>query len=849
MKLSKAYEPSKYESDIYALWEQSNAFIPSEAKDPYSIVVPPPNANGNLHLGHALTTAIQDTLIRYHRLQGKSAVYIPGADHAGFETQVVYEKQLEQEGKSRFDFTREELFGNIWKFVENNKHNMLSQMRALGASVDWSRFVYTLDERVVKTAYATFKKLWEDGLVYRGERLVNYCTKHRTSFADIEVIYEEHKSPLYYLKYGPFTLATTRPETKFGDTAVAVHPDDSRYKQYVNTVIKAEGVIGPFEIRVIADEMVDPDFGTGAVKITPAHDFNDWEVARRHNLEAVRVINHDGTMNHLAGPFEGMPVEVARTAIAKALQAKGLMEKVDNNYTNRVGLCYKCGTVIEPMLMDQWFIKVQPLAKAAVAAIKKNKITFYPESKRQVTISYLENLQDWNISRQIVWGIPIPAFQNVNDSDDWIFDEHVSQEIIEVKGTTYRRDQDVFDTWFSSGQWPFITMGYPDGNDYSRYYPLSVMETGYDILYQWVARMIMLGIYVTGKVPFKDVYLHGLVLDEKGQKMSKSKGNVINPMEVLQKYGSDALRMGLIQGRSAGSNQPFTMDKVVGARNFANKLWNVARYVEGVLGDEYTPGVAQPKNAADDWILERMSLAVKSIADQIEQYRLAEAYETLYHLLWNDFADWYIEISKVAQNPHMLAYGLQTILVLAHPFAPFVTETIWQSLSWTDGLLIRSQWPKVVRGDQALAREFETVKSVIAEIRELRSQLHLRESTLYHKDNAFINENAEVITKLSGIAAIEEVQSGFGLHLTTPGVDAWLDVEHSVITSYVDNLKLQRVLLDDTLRNLQSRLENNHYMRRAPKHVIEQTQSQHATAKTQLELIDNQIKNAENSLT
>ncbi len=552
MKLPKVYEPAAYEADIYALWEKSQAFQPRKAGKSYTVVVPPPNANGNLHLGHAITLGLQDIAVRYHRLREESALLLPGADHAGFETQAVYEKHLAKEGKSRFDFTREQLYADIWEFVAQNRANFEGQFRRLGAGVDWSRYTFTLDEKIVKRAYATFKKMWDEGLIYRGERLVNYCTFHRTGFADIEVDYKEAKTPLYYMKYGPFTLATTRPETKFGDTAVAVHPDDERYSEWVGKTVTVEGVNGPFEVRVIADEMVDPKFGTGAVKITPAHSFDDWEAAQRHNLSAVRVINHDGTMNHKAGRFEGMTIMEARRAVVAALEEKDLLVKVDNDYVNRVGHCYKCDTIIEPMLMEQWFVDMKPLANRAKQSIEAGEITFYPERKRDQLVTYLDNLRDWNISRQIAWGIPIPAFQNVDDTDDWIYDERTDQEIIEINGKTYRRDPDVFDTWFSSSSWPYATLDYPDGKDFKQHYPLSLMETGFDILYPWVSRMIMLGLYVTDEVPFKTVYLHGLILDEHGQKMSKSKGNVINPMEIVDEYGSDALRMGIISGQTPG---------------------------------------------------------------------------------------------------------------------------------------------------------------------------------------------------------------------------------------------------------------------------------------------------------
>lgn len=848
MNLPKVYEPGKYEKKTYELWEQSGAFAPSKGKGQFSIVMPPPNANAPLHTGHALMVVLEDLMVRYHRLKGDSTLFLPGADHAGFETQAVFERQLEKEGKSRFDYNREQLFKQIWDFVAANRDTMLNQMRWLGASVDWQRLTFTLDEQVVKTTYDTFKKLWDDDLIYRGERLVNYCTFHRTGFADIEVVYEDKNQPLYYLKYGPFVLATTRPETKFGDTAVAVHPKDARYKQWIGKAITAEGVNGPFDIQVVADDMVDMEFGTGVVKITPAHDFNDWEVAQRHGLPAVRVINHDGTMNHHAGRFEGLSVLEAREAVVKALKDKNLLDKVDESYKTRVGVCYKCGTVIEPMLMDQWFVKTEPLAKEAIKAVKSEKIAFHPKNKADVLVNYYQNLKDWNISRQIAWGIPIPAFQNINDTDEWIFDTRVEQELIEVKGQHYRRDPDVFDTWFSSGQWPFATLGYPDGQDYKDFYPLSVMETGGDILFPWVSRMIMLGLYVTKKVPFTTVYLHGLVTDPEGKKMSKSRGNVVNPMDMLQQYGSDALRMGLIAGRSAGLNQAFDESKVVGGRNFANKLWNIARYIEGAVGAKYQPGAPMPKSPADHWWLARLNEGTANITKNMDEYRFSEAYETLYQLIWNDFADWYLEASKTALNPSVLAHGLNTLLTLAHPFAPFVTETIWQTLGWSDGLLITRRWPESAKADAKAAAGFEPIKKLITEIRDLYNRLKLRENTLYHKGDPFIEANADVILKMTKLAGIDKVKGGRGLKLTQAGVDAWLDVEFAVIANYASDLEQQQGEIGAQVKQLQDRLSNPAYAKKAPKQLVKQTKAQLDELRTRQEQVSQQLSAAKTSL-
>jgi len=839
MKLPKVYEPSEYETDIYALWEKSHAFQPRKAGKHYSVVVPPPNANGNLHLGHAVTLGLQDIAVRYHRLKGESALLLPGADHAGFETQAVFEKHLAQKGKSRFDFTREQLYADIWDFVAANRANFDEQFRRLGAGVDWSRFVFTLDDTIVKRAYANFKKMWDDGLIYRGERLVNYCTFHRTGFADIEVIYKDSITPLYYMKYGPFTLATTRPETKFGDTAVAVHPDDERYTQYVGKVIEVEGVNGPFNVQVIADEAVKKDFGTGVVKVTPAHSFEDWEMAQRHNLPAKRIINHDGTMNHLTGRFEGLPILEARKAVVEALKEKGLLVKIDENYQNRVGHCYKCDTIIEPMLMEQWFISMQPLAKRAIQVLRAGEIDFYPESKKDQLIVYLENLQDWNISRQIAWGIPIPAFQNVDDSDDWIFDAQINHEILEIDGKTYRRDPDVFDTWFSSSSWPYATLGYPDGDDYKKFYPLSLMETGFDILFPWVSRMLMLGLYVTDSIPFKAVYLHGLLLDEHGQKMSKSKGNVINPMAIVNEYGSDAMRMGIISGQTPGNNQPFSIAKVVGARNFCNKLWNVARYIEDKVGDHKRLHPT-PESDVDHWMLARLQATSDSVAAHLDNYRFAEAYDTLYHFVWDDFADWYIEASKAKPNNDLLAYALEAILIIAHPFAPFVTETIWQTLAWApNSLLINAAWPEILPHDAKRASTFEDIKGIVSETRAILKALGVASTTMHYQDVPFIAANKETIARLAHVSDILPTEGdASGLKLTQTKHRVWLGIDPAVAASHAQKLTEQHAAEQANIKRLEERLQNKNYVTGAPKAVVDQTKTQLADAKARLETIE-----------
>lgn len=849
MKLSKVYEPGKYEGDIYALWEKTESFVPKSrgSNKSYSIVVPPPNANGNLHLGHALNHAIMDTAVRYHRLKGEAALLVPGADHAGFETQVVYEKKLAQEGKSRFDFTREELYQQIWDFVAENKDNYESQFRRIGSGVDWSRYVYTLDDKIVKRAYATFKKMWDDGLIYRGERLVNFCMFHGTAFADIEVAYQEVPGHLWHIRYpltdgsGEVIVATTRPETMLGDTAVAVHPKDPRHKQFIGKTVKLP--LTHREIPIIADDMVDREFGSGAVKITPAHDPNDFEVAKRHDLPFMTVISHEGTMTHdVPEVYRGLKVHDARQKVVDDLENQKFLVKTED-HTHAVGHCYKCNTVIEPLLREQWFVDMKPLAESAIKALESGKIVFYPESKKKQLIIYLQGLKDWNISRQIAWGIPIPAFQNVDDPEDWIFDTRVDQEIIEVEGKTYHRDPDVFDTWFSSSSWPYATLDYPDGEDFNKFYPLSLMETAADILYPWVSRMIMFGLYVTGDVPFKAVYLHGLVQDEHGAKMSKSKGNVIDPMVKIEAFGSDAVRMGLIAVETAGNNRPYDESKVVGARNFCNKLWNVARFIEAATPDDYHFKGPHPKIPADHWMLSKLQHSTEVITSALDAYRFAEAYDEVYKLLWDDLADWYIEASKDEQNLSVLTYALDTVLRLVHPFAPFVTETIWQTLSWTGtSVLATAEWPKPDGSDEKEAKTFEAIQTAITEIRSIMTALKVKNVTLYHKNDPFIEKHAALIKRMCRLQAITAVDDGHGIRLTESKHDCWLDIDSRTAEKYVQELRQKLDAVEQRSRQLEGRLSNKSYVDNAPKTLVDETKAQLEEAKHQHQQISKEIE-------
>lgn len=827
MSLAKTYTPNEYEPSIYALWEESGVFKPKGQGQPYAIVMPPPNANGNLHVGHALGSAIQDILVRYHRMQGYDAVYIPGADHAGFETWVVYERELEKHGQTRFDFNREELYAQVWDFVAKRRGDMELQLRAIGVGADWDDLVFTLDDKVIKTVYDTFEKMWQDGYIYRGERIVNYCTQHQTSFSDYEVVHKNEKGKLWEIAYplidkvGEIIIATTRPETMFGDVAVAVNPNDERYKDLVGC--KALLPIVKREIPIIADDYVDPAYGTGMVKITPAHDPNDFEVGKRHNLELVQVIDFDGKMINVPGQFVGMTALEARKRVLAALEIDELL-RGEKDIEHQVGHCYKCGSVIEPLAKEQWFVKMHQLADNAIAAIERKEVTFTPENKGDVVIKYLKDIKDWNISRQIPWGIPIPMFQSKTNLDDWRYSTEVDKKEIVVDGTTYRREEDTLDTWFSSGQWPYITTDYLDAGKLAKYYPNTVMETAGDILFAWVARMIMLGLYRTGQVPFKYVYLHGLVLDEKGIKMSKSKGNVINPMETVAKYGSDALRMGIIASRSAAQPQAFNTGKVVAARNFCNKLWNIARYTENLVGDRTPAASPQLQSLADHWIARQLDEAARSLDRQIATYHFAEAGETIYHTVWDDVADWYIEASKVEQNIDMNAYVLDTILRLTHPFAPFLTETIWQALPWHDTILASETMPDRLEYDDIAAAAFGRLKDLVSEARYVVSELpgNKRYGLLY-MDDSLVADNIELVKKLARVTSVEHVDRARGLRLAASGRDVWLDIDDETLYEHQANLEKRLAEERQHIRTLETRLANDNYVAKAPPALVEES--------------------------
>jgi len=696
-EIPKAYDQSK-ETEIYKLWEESGFFNPDNLKnatEPFTIIMPPLNANASPHAGHALGMTLEDIVIRYQRMQGKKTLWLPGTDHAGFETQVVFEKKLDKEDRSRFQMTREEFYKEVWDFVQHNKQVTEQGIRRLGASCDWSRNTFTLDPKIIQTVYGTFKEMYDDELVYRGNRISNWCPKHQTGLADLETKYEERAEPFYYFKYGPFTIGTSRPETKFGDKYVVMHPADKRYAKYQDgEQFEAEWINGPIKATIIKDEAVDMEFGTGVMTITPAHDAVDFDIAKRHNLDIEQIIDNRGKLLPIAGEFAGIKILEARPKIVEKLKAKGLLEKIEENYKHNVQLCYKCSNLIEPQIIPQWYVAMTKSVKGklslrdmAVEAVKNGEIKIIPERYEKVFMHWMENIVDWPISRQIWWGIPIPVWYKNDET-----------KISETSpGEGWTQDPDTFDTWFSSGQWPYATLMANQPKDLETFYPTTVMETGWDILFFWVARMAMFGLYKTGKVPFKTVYLHGLVRDKDRQKMSKSKGNVVDPLGVIDQFGVDALRMALVVGNLPGNDLPLAEDKVRGYRNFANKIWNASRFVM-----QNTEGFDDQAKLtdADQKIVDDLNEVVITATKQLDKLDLAHAAEDLYHYFWHTFADKIIEESKAklsdestkASTQKMLMTVLETNLRLLHPFMPFVTETIWQ-MNHKDLLMVQS-WPK-----------------------------------------------------------------------------------------------------------------------------------------------------------
>lgn len=710
--MEKAYEPSKYEPKIRQLWQESNSYTlgsnsPAPGAKPFTIIMPPPNANGSLHAGH-LMYVVEDIMTRYARMQGRPTLWQPGTDHAGIETQFVYEKELAKIGKSRHDLGQEKFYSEVWDFVENHKGTMISQMQSMGFSADWGKLKYTLDSDIVDVVLDTFKQLHEDGHIYRGNRIVNWDPVTQSAYADIELKYVERDDEIYTLDYGTVQIATTRPETIFADVAIAVNPDDKRFTSMKDATATIPLVDRP--IPIIADNHVDPEFGTGALKVTPGHDKNDYEIGLRHNLPQLTVIDFEGKMINVPEKYAGLTVDEARKAVVADLDAAGKLVKRET-ITHSVAIQDRSGAVIEPLITEQWFMRMEDLNKPVIEAIENEDVKIYPKRFKKIALEWLKNEHDWCISRQIWWGIRIPVYYKTSHDAEkapYIIAKSEDEAREYFGAGNYRAETDTFDTWFSSGQWPYATLITSLGDDWPAHYPTSVMATARDILHKWVTRMIMFSLYKTGKVPFENVYLWGMVTDEKSQKLSKSKGNYGDPMEITAEYGTDALRLALSIGITPGNDGKLSEEKIKGYRNFCNKLWNVARFITGRLDTNYSPKQPELHSPADHWIIEKTNEAIKRSSKHLDNYRFSEAGETVYHLLWSEFADCYIEYAKQSLNPEVLTYVLEVILKLAHPFAPYVTEAIWQELTWTDTNLITEHWPHtIIRTNTELAKQFD----------------------------------------------------------------------------------------------------------------------------------------------
>jgi valyl-tRNA synthetase len=877
MKLPKVYEPGQYESDIYALWEKSGAFTadPKSNKEHFSISMPPPNETGTLSIGHALFLTLQDIMARHARQQGKDVLWLPGTDHAALAVNAIIENKLVEEGTDKHRIGREVFLERTREFVGSSRDTMLSQMRAIGASADWTRLRYTLDDALNRCVNETFVKMYNDGLIYRGHRIVNWDPNLETNVSDDEVTYMEEQGKFYTLQYGPFQIGTARPETKFGDKYVVMHPDDKRYAKYKHgDTFEAEWINGKVTATIIKDEAVDPKFGTGVMTITPWHDHTDFEIAERHSLDKEQIIDFHGKLLPIAGEFANMPIAEARPKIVAKLADKGLLVKTDENYTHNIAINERGKGLIEPQIRLQWFIDVnkpvidwkgkrRSLKEVLQAVVRDGDINIIPKRFEKIYFHWIDNLRDWCISRQIWWGHRIPVWYRTDTDgreETWA---GVQPPTDHSEGWhEWEQDPDTLDTWFSSSLWTWSTLVDPElakdyslsldellkrSPDFQAYHPTSVMETGWDILFFWVARMILATTYVTGEVPFKDVYLHGLVKAEDGKKMSKSRpSSIIDPLDIIPKYGADSLRMALIMGVSPGNDQSWGWSKIEANRNFCNKLWNIARYIEDIVGGE-TGGEeikpAAPATSADHWILSKLQRFQEKTASDLDSYRFSEAYERLYHFVWDDLADWYIEASKAAPNKPLLAYLLEAVLTIAHPFAPFVTETVWQTLAWdADSILAQRTLQAVPKSDKRQAADFVEIQAIVKETRMIINALKVSGVTLYYTDVPFLRDNAETIKRLSRLEAVAEVRDGTGLYLIGTGHRCWLDIDKATAQAYLKELEGKRSAHLAVIKQLESRLANKNYVKNAPHEVVNQTKQQLSEARALLASIDQEQK-------
>ncbi len=860
-ELPKVYEPQQVEQEIYEMWEKGGHFKPKKGRDakPFTIVMPPPNVTGQLHMGHAMDATLQDTLIRYKRMQGYNALWLPGVDHAGIATQIKVEEELRKEGLTRYDLGREKFLERVWGWKHKYGNRIVQQQKKLGASCDWDRARFTMDEGCSKAVREVFVSLYEKDLIYKGSRIINWCPNCVTALSDAEVEYVDKPGHLWHIRYpladgsGEVVVATTRPETMLGDTGVCVNPEDTRY-----THIVGKKVILPLvnkEIPVVPDSYAEMDFGTGCVKMTPAHDPNDFEVGLRHNLEVIRVLDDNGVVNSYGGKYEGLDRNEARKQIVSDLEAQGYLVKVEEHGHN-VGTCYRCHNDVEPIISAQWFVKMKPLAEEAIRVVKEWETKFVPERFSKTYLNWMENVRDWCISRQLWWGHQIPAWTCADCGHLTVSREDAT--CCEKCGSTnIERDPDVLDTWFSSALWPFETLGWPeDTEDLEYFYPTDVLVTGYDIIFFWVARMIFSGCEHMKKTPFHTVLIHGLVRDDKGRKMSKSLGNGIDPLEMIEKYGCDALRMNMITGNSPGNDMRFYVERCEAMRNFANKLWNASRYVLMNLKEDAINALpaANLLTAADKWVLSKLNNLIREVTDNLDKYELGVAISKIYDFLWDTYCDWYIELTKArlysddeAQKNtalQVLVYVLDQTLRLLHPFMPFITEEIWQSLPHDEEALIVAKWPEFKEELQfgKEEAEMESVMDAIRAIRNRRAEMNVPPSKkaalfvlsskahMYKEGEGFIQRlaYAESVTILE-----KEPENIDGMVCCTTA-DAKLYIPMGELVDVTKELERIDKELEKARKNLamlEGKLSNENFVARAPQAVVDAEREKAAKAK------------------
>ena len=868
-ELAKAYEPQEVEGRIYDFWMKGGYFHAEvdPKKKPYTIVIPPPNITGQLHMGHAWDETLQDILIRWKRMQGYSALWLPGTDHASIATEAKIVEAMREEGLSKEDLGREGFLERAWAWKDKFGGRILEQLKLLGSSCDWDRLRFTMDEGCSKAVRHVFVKLYEEGLIYRGERIINWCPNCKTAISDAEVIFEEQQGSFWHLRYpladgsGYIQLATTRPETMLGDTAVAVHPEDERYKHLVG-----KNVILPLvnkEIPIVADEYVEMDFGTGVVKITPAHDPNDFEVGQRHNLPVINVMNEDGSINENGGKYAGLSGMEARKQIVKDLEEGGYLIKVEPLKHN-VGTCQRCHTVVEPRVSTQWFVKMEPLAGPAIDVVKDGAIRLIPDRMEKTYYNWMENIKDWCISRQLWWGHRIPAWY-CEDCGETIVSETDVDTCPKCGGKHLHQDSDTLDTWFSSALWPFSTLGWPDNTPELEYfYPTNTLVTGYDIIFFWVARMIFSGLKHTGKAPFDTVLFHGLLRDSQGRKMSKSLGNGIDPVDVINQYGADALRFTLVTGNSPGNDARYSDEKVAASRNFANKIWNAARFIHmNIDGHDVPCALPETLSLEDQWIVSRFNTVAKEVTENLDKFELGMAVSKLYDFIWDDFCDWYIELAKrplsgedqaVAQNTRqVLVWVLTHTLALLHPFMPFVTEEIWQSLPHDGEALIVAPWPQYEEGrafPQAEA-EMKKVMELITAVRTRRSEMNVPPSKKAHLyietgDTAAFEAEREAIAKLAYCSAVEIgesfPQAEGSVTVVTAACRGYLPMD-DLVDKKAETARLTKELegAKKQLATAEAKLQNEKFISKAPQNVIDGVKDNAAKLREKVRMIEESL--------